>query len=472
MTPLKANLKHLYQRPGLWLCYIFIGFITTPIIIKALEATKPGTGKFTGYLIISMFIGILIAGTQQEILSKPFSFCLPNHRRTSRKFILIVGVVISALLSLKFIAYPQLTSVSILLATCSAAVTGLMFYMFATAVIIIPTKPLTLIVFVPLLVLGTNIFGLNKIIENIIVNSPILMTIFSVSVCAITFKWIATDSTARQTCGKFIPGSLDAWNTQKALQYRYQQLYKKIKTSHRPGILENFFMPIMNKFAYLNPGRHIWGNTYVEISKDFAPWRPAHLLLYLVLIMTLGYINSNRGQGSATNIFFVIPALAAASWIPKPCSGILLPTGRKQDLYGALGSATAMTILILSIITMMLIISTIIEPIIPPLKIYGHSISYHAMQIRYFYVPLILIPINLTIATIFQRRHFLKIMLAMIFMYPAMIFLLTRPILPLPITKLPTTAIPPLMILSWLIFFLVLNRFFTKSQLTGQAKTY
>ena len=440
-------------------------------MIKALETTKPGTGKFAGYLIISMFIGILIAGTQQEILSKPFSFCLPNHRRTSRKFTLIVGIVISALLSLKFIAYPQLTSVSALLATCSAAVTGLMFYMFATALIIIPANPLALIVFVPLLVLGTNLFGLNKIIENMIVNSPILMTIVGLSVSAITFRWIATDSIARQTCGKFIPGSLDAWNTQKAQIYRYQQLYKKIKTSHCPEILENFFMPIINRYAHLNPGRYIWGSTYVEITKDIALLRPAHLLLYLLLVMILGYINSSRGLGSAINILFVFPTLVAVGWIPKPSPGILLPTGRKQDLYGALASAAAMTLLILSFITIMLITSTIIKPIMPPLKIYGFSISYHAMQIRYFHIPLILIPINLAIATIFQRHNFLKMMLAMIFMYPAMILLLTRT-RPLPNLTLPTTSIPPLMILSWLIFFIILRRYCTKSPLVGQSRAY
>ena len=416
-----------------------------------------------------------MTGMQQEILSKPFSFCLPNHRNNSRKFILIVGAVISALLSLIFIAYPQLTLVSKLLAICCAAATGLAFYMICSALFFLtPSNKVGLVFggFVLLLFLRIKNFGLNMIVENIIVNSPILMAIVGISVSAIIFKWIANDSITRQTCGKFIPGSFDTWNTQKAQNYRYQQLYKKIRTSHHPEILENFFMPIINRYPYLNPARSIWARTYVEITKNITLLRPAHLLIYLLVVMLSGYINSSRSPGSAANILFVLHTLFAVVWIPKPCPGILLPTGRKHDLYGALASAVAMTLLTLSFITIMLITSNIIEPIIPPLKIYGHSISYHAMQIRYFYIPLILIPINLTIATIFQRRHFLKVMLAMIFMYPAMIFLLSRPVLPLANMILPTTAIPPLIILSWLIFFLVLNRFFTKSPLTGQAKSY
>ncbi|MHC4213602.1 MAG: hypothetical protein ACYSWP_09550 [Planctomycetota bacterium] len=474
MTPLKANLKHLYQRPGLWLCYIFVlGFIIPLFIVPVLETNKPGTGKFIGYLFISVITGIFMAGMQQEILSKPFSFCLPNHRRTSRKFILIVGAVLSALLSLIFIAYPQLTFVSTVLAIFSAAATGLAIYMICSSLFFLTPSNKLAIGFVcvtVILIIGGS-FGLNKIVENIIVNSPILMTIFGVSASALIFKRIATDSIARQTCGKLIPGTFDAWNTQKALQYRYQQLFKKIETSRHPGILENFFMPIINRYPYLNPARCIWASTYVEISKNITLLRPAHLLIYILLVMLSGYINSSRGPGSAANILFVLPTLFAVVWFPKPCPGILLPTGRKHDFYGALASAVAMTLLTLSFITIMLITSNIIEPIIPTLKIYGHSVSYHAMQIRYFYVPLILIPINLTIATLFQRRHFLKVMLAMIFMYPAMIFLISRPH-PLPNMILPTASIPPLIILSWLIFLLVLNRFFKKSQLTGQAKTY
>ena len=80
MCVLVANLKHLYQRRGLWLVYAGLGLIVWFAVEKALSAPTEGEGLFGGLLVGSFLGGLLVAALQMETASKPFSFCLPGHR--------------------------------------------------------------------------------------------------------------------------------------------------------------------------------------------------------------------------------------------------------------------------------------------------------------------------------------------------------------------------------------------------------
>ena len=86
---LAANMKHLYQRRVAWFWYLLI-LCQAPVILMPPFLAR--FDRYLGYLIASLLVGILAGGMQKDVLIKPFSFCLPNHRRIPRAFIFGIGL--------------------------------------------------------------------------------------------------------------------------------------------------------------------------------------------------------------------------------------------------------------------------------------------------------------------------------------------------------------------------------------------
>ena len=89
MSILAANLKHLYQRRGVRFWYVLL-LCQMPMILMPSKFDR-----YLGYLIVSLLMGVLAGGLQKDILTKPFSFCLPGHRRITRTFIFRIGYVVN-----------------------------------------------------------------------------------------------------------------------------------------------------------------------------------------------------------------------------------------------------------------------------------------------------------------------------------------------------------------------------------------
>ena len=108
MSILTANLKHLYQRRGILLVYLALGFIAFVSIAVLFKRPAAGQGRFIGLVVLAFAIGLIAALLPIEIMTKSFSYCLPGHRKVVRRFIFWVGVVVNLFGSLLFIMYPDL----------------------------------------------------------------------------------------------------------------------------------------------------------------------------------------------------------------------------------------------------------------------------------------------------------------------------------------------------------------------------
>ena len=80
MCVLIANLKHFYQRRGLYLFYAFGGLLTLVIVAALVSQRRGGKGEFAMLLIPAFFIGQMVGVMQVEVASKAFSgssgFCV------------------------------------------------------------------------------------------------------------------------------------------------------------------------------------------------------------------------------------------------------------------------------------------------------------------------------------------------------------------------------------------------------------
>ena len=101
MRILVANLRHLYQRRGLWIVYAGLVLVVVRGGVLSSLTTK-GRGLFGGFLVGSFLLGLLVATLQMETASQPFSFCLPGHRDAVRRLVFLVGLVVSLALSADF----------------------------------------------------------------------------------------------------------------------------------------------------------------------------------------------------------------------------------------------------------------------------------------------------------------------------------------------------------------------------------
>ena len=129
MSVLTVNLKHLYQRRGLWLIYALFGVVAFTIIKDPLRDPRAGEGDFIGFPVLSFFIGFLAILSQMDVLSKPVSYCLPGHRRAFRRYVFFTAIVTSGVCSMMFLRYPDLAGGPLVLVVCSAFFAGLTFFM-------------------------------------------------------------------------------------------------------------------------------------------------------------------------------------------------------------------------------------------------------------------------------------------------------------------------------------------------------
>ena len=106
MSILTINLRHLYQRRGLWLVYPMLGIFVLVSIGVPLEDPAAGEGRFIGLIALAFMVGMAVVVLQMEILTKPMAFCLPGHRQTVRKFVFSVGIVTNLVGALLFLFYP------------------------------------------------------------------------------------------------------------------------------------------------------------------------------------------------------------------------------------------------------------------------------------------------------------------------------------------------------------------------------
>ena len=124
MSILTANLKHLYQRRSVWFWYVLL-LCQTPMILMPSFLAK--SDRYLGYIIFSLLVGVMAGGLQKDILTKSFSFCLPNHRQIPRTFIFWIGGIVNLFLGCVFLGYPGLGFPYVLLVVLAG---GFVFWVY------------------------------------------------------------------------------------------------------------------------------------------------------------------------------------------------------------------------------------------------------------------------------------------------------------------------------------------------------
>jgi hypothetical protein len=256
MSILTINLKHLYQRRAIWLLCSFLGFFVCASISIPLEHPGAGKGQYIGLVALAFVVGLLFAVLPKEILSKPFSYCLPGHRKVPRKFVFCVGIVFNLFGSLLFLMYPGLNSGQLVLIVCSAFFAGLSSYLLGVWLAFGVRNSVAFIGFLPLAFFGVGLFGLHVIIERAIVGNPFGVILVGILSSIVAWLWLGDEGRARRYCAVPWVGFFDAWNRDKLQKYRRVRTaikWDKLKQHPSPWV-ETFFLGRMNRHDYVSAG--------------------------------------------------------------------------------------------------------------------------------------------------------------------------------------------------------------------------
>ena len=464
MSILSVNLKHLYQRRGLWLVYailavaIFWVFVTP--LVRSPEAAK---GQYVGPVVVAFLVGLLATLLQIEVLSKPFSYCLPGHRWVLRKYVFGVAVPVSILCSMLFLAYPGLNSWALLVVLCSAFFAQFTFYLAGAvlaesirgAVVVIGLLP-------PAVLIAEGFFDLHILLERIIIGGGHLVISVGILSSIAAWLWLGRAGLARKHCSVPWIGFMDIFNKEKLMRYQNARLGTKrgrFRKHPRPWV-EKWFLERMERYDYRGPGRFFWGALYCTSALVVSRWQ--NILLFLpVFAIMFGYV----GQAAVFSLI-MLPAMLVMGRQPPVYSTMLISGGRRRRYTTTLWLAVTDASLLCMGTLVISGLSILLARFMPAFVLEGKTFSFRPIDPLVAIVPLLFLPFASTMQLVFHRMPFLLFGALMLPVYVA-VFLafglrervehLVNPL-----------SVVSLLVVSWGVFQLVLRRICFKWCLVGK----
>ena len=466
MSILIVNLKHLYQRRGLWLVYVLLGCAAAGVVAAPADRPQAGKGLYVGPLIIAFMVGFLATLLQIEVLAKPFSYCLPGHRRIVRKCVFLIGVATNALCSMLFLTYPDLSGPQLVLVLCSAFFAGVVFYLLGAAAALGVRNAAIVFGLLPVAIVAEEFFDLHVLLERIIIGDVFLVIFVGILSSIATWLWLGRPGLARRYCAVPWIGFLDVFNKEKLRRYanaRAGVKWKKLREHPRPWV-EKWFLARMAKYDYGGPGRYFWGVLYSTSALAVSRWQNIPLLA-LVLTIMFGYI----GQ-AAVFALIMVTAMAAMGRQPPVYSTMLISGGRRRRFTTTLGLAVTDAALLCIATLIISGLSILLARFMPTFAIEGKTFSFRPIDPRVAIVPLIFLPFASTMQLVFHTRPILMLTSLLLPLYAAMFlaFVLREHVEHL----VNPLSVVSLLVVGWGAFLLTLRHICEKWCLVGQRRMH
>ena len=415
MGLLAVNLKHYYQRRGLWLWYLFILSQSAIWVNSLLDGRKSGSffesnnrAIFFGYAMVTFFPGCVIGTMLKETISKPFSFCMPGHREVSRKVVFLIGSVVSVLLSFVFVSCPVQTFGHVLLVMLAGGFIAMGLYLLGAMFAMASPKKTGVLNILFIVIYGLIFWGGGKGFGGVLLSYPAAIILMGVVVCIAAWQQLGREPLARENCGKLFIGMMDGYNMEKKRRYREEVLKAKMG-KRSTGIfsgLEEFFLGRMARCEFLSLGRYVWGHVYSVMGRSFGSMRWCNLVI-LPILLVVGYLGC-RGFRLFENLFFVMPVMVTIMVDLNAYPTVLVPGGRREQFWGTVVSGVTITVAAVVLVSVFAVVSMWLGTILPDITVKGCKLEYGAMDISKLSLLLIFMPLSLAVGMLFPRSMIAK----------------------------------------------------------------
>jgi hypothetical protein len=469
MRVLLANLKHFYQRRGLWIAYVGLTIVAWLMVQWVLPTPGKGRGVFGGFLVCSFLWGLLVATTQMETASKPFSFCLPGHRDVVRKLVFLAGFVVSLALVLVFAAllaspsfvgplefYLRSPGVLILLKISYFCASMTAYLLGAGVAFSLTRGGGSALGLIALVVALCAMFDVFTPIQYPLLHWPVAVIAVALAVGLASWWWLGRRAWFRRSCTKPWMGFFDPWDRRNA--QRFRELYAIRFVQNVPPAWDRYFQRVIGRRPPSDLGKYVWGALYTTCVLVGPQWKGI-LALALVWLALGGY-----SRAAAPMVMGFLP-LMTVGFLQSPLGTALLVAGGRRERF----FATVALILGFSVVWVLLFgvlvgLTHLLAPVVPAVTVRGDTLSLHAISFQVVWIPLVLVPVVGLVQTLFCRK---PVWLALsIMLVTAILMLFTSPLgLYRAITPMVMSGAT---VLTWGICLLILYRIALHSDLVRQ----
>lgn len=402
MSILKANLKHLYQRRGLWFLYGLICLTVSALIVAIVSSTSPKKGVFVALVVIfSSLAGLFACSMQIDTAIKPFSFCLPGHRRVKRQFLLVVAIATNLVFALIFLLYPDIGIGEKFFAVGAAFFTGMVSFWFGVLIAFSGNASAAFLGFYPVIAIITAKYDLHIALEETIVAEPALICVIGLIVSIAAWMLLSCEGWFRRHCGAQWLSLFDAWNWGKVRKLQAGRT-SNLEDGALSGAFESICLSRIRNTSMRIKGYFI-GTVYSTFGPMFCKRFSSVIIstiLILVVVCALGYV---KGMD---NMVYLFAGIMAVNVRMPVHSTMLIAGGRRERFMTTCFMAVVVTALLSGAVALIALLTHAIEMtgIMQPITVEGSLFHYRPISLLGFYVPFIMVPVGFAMQLIFKRK--------------------------------------------------------------------
>jgi hypothetical protein len=417
MSALMENMKQFYQRLGMWGVYGI--WAMNGVILFQLSVTfrNHNTSVEPAYFHLWQFVicimsGALMGSMQGEALTRPLVFLLPKYPDVLRKILLGCGLLVSGMWCLSFTIFSTmmgLISDGNFLGSFGLNMIGFMLgaaFIFAGV-----WKVLLFWILIPGAIWQGSSFVI--VLQAAAVRYPWATVGLAILLCIMGWRFFGREGFVRGYQGRpWLPfvglAGSDRYNipdTQKPKDQGVQS------ANQSPRRVDNFFL---NRIQACRQGTmgYIWGQLYRFWGPMMKDGKVSAVLLLVLTLMFgfFGYLNSqnNNDASVALYIFFSFQWVA---YLSLPCfMSQVLTGGRQQRFWATVVVTLSSAFCIILILTYISLEMVLLEKVMPDIPFKGDVISYHAISMKFVWVPLFTAPLVTTLRLLWRYRPFYSIL--------------------------------------------------------------
>jgi hypothetical protein len=394
-----VNLKLYYQARSLWLWYV------TVIPIFFMWITSPHKPAYAlAYLPISLLIGIVTGDLQKTVLTKPFSFALPGYRRASRSIMLVTGLFVNLLLGFGYYECFARYSSAASWHTLATACLGMVVFSIGVSLSFLPGPPASYSPFLVFFLFFGILRGTLQPLAVFLAGYPGISITLCLIFTAVIFKFLNTESLARRFSGRFAPGISDWLNSAKIQKYwKMTSVEKMAKRGQAiPERMDRIFHAFLRSFPINSRNRYVIGSSYIFSGwlSSYRWWWWLEAILLLPIVLFFCYF----AEG-IRNYLFVVPAFFVIQMDLIPHRSLLLARGRGEKMYAALSFCFLFTLASSLSILLLALLSLAVTSMMPDIPWRGSVLVYHPLDIQYFYVCPLFVPLVQLLVTLYRRER-------------------------------------------------------------------
>lgn len=418
MNLLLMNVSHYWKRPILLLLQLLFMCMTLPMVFVAQN------GHFLAPSLCGVaVIGGIVYGYQMEILSKPFSFMLPGHRRIFRRLLFTVQafwLLLGAILVLVF--WPQDILHRVLGGILFLA-SGSLAFRLGTYLADKTRQPQAMIGFMMPVIIILPMIVDSAIVEKVVFN-PLVIAVITIAGGMVTFRmWqkLSQLSLFQSYCGLQNVGVFSGFSQKSLQMLQRQQFAVGVGEGDEDFIagVETFFLKRIERTRQKSIAPFVYGALYQAIGPSLLMaiknryWGPMGMFGVFLLF---GYYG-RFGDYFMWSIFLVL--LSRTDF--QVYSTLLVTHGRTQRYIMAMSWIVFLSLNTLAFVFICLGLLTLIEPYIPAIHLQGLNAAFHTPDWRLWPLFAAGVPL-LNSLRLLLRRDTLSIILLMAAIYSIGVF--------------------------------------------------